>query len=405
MERSKDRSTARTGIPALYFTCFVGLGVYFTYGNVFLRSKGVSVNEIGLLTSIYFASALIGQPIFGYLYDELPGKSHLILTGCALAGGTFAAFIPLQDSSLIRALLMFSFSFFSSALLPLLDAEALRFSGAMGKSFQALRTWGSVGFLFATVAGGVFMTVLPLSWSYYGLAACLGIFTLLMVLFNATGLLPRYDTPVADTQRRRIRLADVYEAFMSRPFLVLLGLTFCYRLVLTGPMNFLSMYLTGIGLGTQHVGVAYALTGVSEVAVLYVGDWLKRRASPDSLMVTAIFLAGLRWIVTAFTHNVVLLLAIQCLHGVNFILFYVTAVQRVDESVKPHLLGLGQTVFGSVFYGLGPVVGAAIAGPAVSTMGYASYFVWCSIGSFALTGLYILYLVVARRLQGRFDTL
>ena len=97
------------------------------------------------------------------------------------------------------------------------------------------------------------MTVLPLSWSYYGLAACLGIFTLLMVLFNATGLLPRYDTPVADTQRRRIRLADVYEAFMSRPFLVLLGLTFCYRLVLTGPMNFLSMYLTGIGLGTQHV--------------------------------------------------------------------------------------------------------------------------------------------------------
>ena len=72
----------RIGLSALYFLTYLGLGVYWTYGNIYFRESGVSVAEIGILNALYYGVAIFGHPFFGYVYDK---SSHKHITIGAIA--------------------------------------------------------------------------------------------------------------------------------------------------------------------------------------------------------------------------------------------------------------------------------------------------------------------------------
>ena len=373
---AREHRANAAGHAILYFVSFMGLGWWFTYGNVYLRSRGVSPAEIGIIMSVYFATGFVSQPLFGYIYDRVSSK-HLVIVGCAVGASIAAVIVPQVQDSLIRILLIVVFAFFGASIMPLLDASALSWCEQSGVSFQVLRTSGSMGFLSATLVGGLVLERLGLMWAYYGYAACLSSAALIALALNAAGfVLGSTDKGVLG---QPVSAAETKSALLATPFLVLLGLSLIHRLALTGPMTFIPVYMDHLNLGTQHIGTAYALAGLSEVLILFFGQRLIVRLPRAAVMLIAMLTIFVRWMITAYVHHTGVLVAIQFMHGLNFILFYLVAVQQVNDHFGPKMRGAGQTVFGSVFYGLGPVLGMSSGGALVASIGYERYFQFCAL--------------------------
>jgi MFS family permease len=96
--------------------------------------------------------------------------------------------------------------------------------------------------------------------------------------------------------------------------------------------------------------------------------------SGDTLLAVSMLTSGVRWVFLISAKNPFGLLATQVFEGLNYMLFYLVAVQKVTSLFPKELAGAGQTIFGSVFYGLGPVIGSLASGIMVDRMGFERSF-------------------------------
>lgn len=370
----------RTGLSSLYFLTYLGLGIYWTYGNVYFREIGVPVAEIGILNALYFGVAIFGHPLFGYIYDR-SSRKYLTVGTIAILAALSGFLVPSQNSALGRAVVYALFSLFASTLMPLMDAGTLIWCSKNQVSFQSLRLWGTFGYLFSSVLGGMTLERMDLAWAYYLPVIVLLIISVLVLVFNKTGYLP-YEKN-SGTLSQPITIKDIKTVVTSRGFVQLLIIAFLFRIAFTGPLSLFTVYLDHRGFSTSQIGHVMIIGGISEVIVLLSKKTFLDRVSGDYLLFASIILSGVRWFLTISINNYPLFLILQLIQGTNFMLFYMVAVEKTNRLFPEELSGVGQTVFGSVFYGLGPVIGSLAAGTMVERVGYELSFgvfavmCWC----------------------------
>ncbi|HHY12408.1 MAG TPA: MFS transporter [Firmicutes bacterium] len=364
-------SKVRAGLSALYFLTYLGLGVYWTYGNVYFRDIGVSVAEIGMLNALYFGVAIFGHPFFGYIYDKLPRK-YITIGATAILAALTGFMVPAQNSAIGRAVIYALFSLFSSALMPLMDAGALMWCSKHDVPFQAVRIWGTIGYLFSSVLGGMILESVDLAWSYYVTGIVLSVVSTLVLAFNKAGCLP-YNS-ASGTLSKPMNLNDVKTVVTSKAFLQLLIIAFLFRIAFTGPLSLYTVYLDHRGYSASQIGYIMIVGGLSEIIILLGKKEFLDRIPGDWLLTMAVVLSGVRWLLAINIQSYLGLLTLQLISGTNFILFYMVAVEKTNRLFPEQLSGVGQTVFGSVFYGLGPVIGSLLAGLMVENAGYEKSF-------------------------------
>lgn len=366
-----DSWKVKTGFSALYFFTYLGLGIYWTYGNVYFREIGVSVSEIGILNALYFGVAIFGHPLFGYIYDK-SSRKYLTIGTIAILAALTGYLVPLQNSPFGRAAAYALFSLFSSTLMPLMDAGALIWCTKNQVSFQTIRLWGTIGYLFSSVLGGMTLEHMDLAWAYYLPAIVLAVISVLVFVFNKAGYLPFNKN--SGTLSQPITIEDVKTVVTSKGFVQLLLIAFLFRIVFTGPLSLFTVYLDHRGFSASQIGYVMIIGGLSEILILLGKKTFLDRVSGDCLLFLSIILSGVRWFLTIRIKNYPLFLILQLIQGTNFMLFYMVAVEKTNQLFPEELSGVGQTVFGSVFYGLGPVIGSLAAGSMVEKLGYERSF-------------------------------
>ncbi len=361
----------RIGLSALYFLTYLGLGVYWTYGNIYFRESGVSVAEIGILNALYYGVAIFGHPFFGYVYDKSSHK-HVTIGIIALLAAATGFLVPAQTGAFGRAAVYSMFALFSTTLMPLMDAGTLMWCSQNRVPFQSIRLWGTFGYLVSSIIGGSILESVDLVWSYYIPVIVLIVMFFLVMSFNKMRWLP-YNN-VSGSLSTTLTLQDVKSVVTSKPFVQLLLISFFFRIAFTGPLSLFTVYLDHRGFSASQIGYVMIIGGLSEAIVLLGKKGFFDCFSGDSLLSMAIVLSGVRWFLTIAIKSYPWFLVLQLIQGTNFILFYLVAVEKTNQLFPPELSGVGQTVFGSVFYGLGPVLGSLAAGAMVESMGYDKSF-------------------------------
>jgi PPP family 3-phenylpropionic acid transporter len=126
---------------------------------------------------------------------------------------------------------------------------------------------------------------------------------------------------------------------------------------------FFSIWLEMNHYGKGTIGLLWAVGVMAEVAVFAFGSTLLSRFSIRALFTAAAVGSAVRWLLVAFcASDRVLLPASQLLHCLSFAVLHFAIVLTAHREFPSGLESTGQSLFSSVAYGAGGLLGSLLAG-------------------------------------------
>ncbi len=338
-------------LSSFYFFYFALLGCISPYWALFLDGRGYSALEIGELMALFGLVRMIAPNIWGALGDYTGQRMGLLRLGCGICFVIFAN-VFWVDGFLFMALLMIGYGFFWAAVLPQFEVVTLNYLKEKTDDYSKIRIWGSLGFIVA---------VLLLGWLFdYVAVSVLPIFmlTLLMAILLSS---------LAVRSEKRSEKESGGEGFLVlllRPsvFAFLLA-AFLMQFSHGAYYTFFSLYLQRFEYGVSWIGFLWALGVLAEVLVFLVIHRIFRYISYKAVLIFSLFLAALRWYLTAHYAGILWMLVLaQLTHAATFGAMHAVSMHYIHRFFKGRHQGQGQALFSSLTYGAGGALGAYISG-------------------------------------------
>ena len=364
---------------ALSASYFAHIGFFNPYLPLWLKSLGLSLWMIGLLTSMHAVTRVFAPYLWGWLSDRSGERVPLMrwCAGMAFLCSIGLLFNPSPWWLAVVLLLMFTHT---SAMMPMSEAAMAHLVSHQGaldvRRYGRIRLWGSLGFLVTVFVSGAWFE-----------AHGMGGFPLWTILTLAAINLSVWNLPnvreEAHHDKDQAGFGDVLRQAQTQWFFATL---FCHVLSHVAIYTFFSLYLDELGYGKDMIGVLWALSVVVEIIGFFTQSrWLHWLSLPAWLCVCTGVMA-LRMGMTAWYGQVlwVLLLA-QCLHVFTFAIQHTVCIAWLSQHFPGRLRGRGQALYAVIGYGFTGVLGA-LGGAALSTrLGLEAVF-WVAI-PVALLGL------------------
>ena len=364
---------------ALSASYFAHIGFFNPYLPLWLKSLGLSLWMIGLLTSMQAVTRVFAPYLWGWLSDRSGERVPLMrwCAGMAFLCSIGLLFNPSPWWLAVVLLLMFTHT---SAMMPMSEAAMAHLVSHQGaldvRRYGRIRLWGSLGFLVTVFVSGAWFE-----------AHGMGGFPLWTILTLAAINLSVWNLPnvreEAHHDKDQAGFGDVLRQAQTQWFFATL---FFHVLSHVAIYTFFSLYLDELGYGKDMIGVLWALSVVVEIIGFFTQSrWLHWLSLPAWLCVCTGVMA-LRMGMTAWYGQVLwgLLLA-QCLHVFTFAIQHTVCIAWLSQHFPGRLRGRGQALYAVIGYGFTGVLGA-LGGAALSTrLGLEAVF-WVAI-PVALLGL------------------
>jgi len=79
----QERARGLRLLAPLFFSMYLGVGIFWNFNPVFQSQSGMSGTQIGLIAMISGLAAFLASPLWGYLSD-LTGRPRILLALAAL---------------------------------------------------------------------------------------------------------------------------------------------------------------------------------------------------------------------------------------------------------------------------------------------------------------------------------
>ncbi|MFP4251713.1 MAG: MFS transporter [Guyparkeria sp.] len=339
-----------------YFAFFLGLGIYLPYFSPYLIEQGFAPDTVGAMLAMVMAAKLVAPPLLGWAVDH-SGRVIVWLIATSLVSAVLAAGLALLagiDAGLVGwMLLLVAFGFFWQPLLSQLDVAALRLTGPAPERYPALRAWGSIGFIVASVGLGALIDRIGLDAVPWLMAAALVALAVVLWQVPEPGV-PRETGARPVSIRDRLREPAML-AFFAGSFLINLSHGVYYA--------FFSVHLAELGYSATAIGLLWALGVVAEIVLFFLLPGLRNRFAPLFLMLLAIGLMALRWLLIGYQADVLgWLLFAQLLHAASFGMTHAVGIWVIDHQFPGRTHARGQAILSAVSYGGGAALGLYLAG-------------------------------------------
>jgi MFS transporter, PPP family, 3-phenylpropionic acid transporter len=346
---------------AFYFAQFAVLGIYIPYFPLYLKSLLLTGSQIGLVLALAPISRFL-FPAFWGLWADRAGHRRLFIL-FSLAGSAAAFSLLFWVRRLVPlAGVMLLYGFLLVPAIPLVEGIAQEEAERRAFAYGRIRLWGSLGFIASTMLFGRILDAAPLHWI---LAGILGIS--LLNLAPAVAL-PGGDPPGVHPHRslRRELSRPGMAAFFASTALMQASHGAYYA--------YYSLHLDRLGHSRTAIGGFWTLAVAAEVVMMLVSGSLLERFGATRLLPACFGAAILRWLLLSFASAAPLLALGQILHALTFGLFHVSAVGHTHRIFPPALRSSGQSLFSSLTYGLGNLMGYFGSALLVETLGIRGLF-------------------------------
>ena len=347
----------------LYAVLYGAFGAASPFLPAYVEERGIPAELIGVVFGAGTAIRLISAPIAGRIADRTHAL-RLVLALCAIgtalaATGYLAAnsFWPLLVMSLLHAI----------ALAPttnLADALALvasRRPAPVGFEYGWVRGAGSAAFIVASIIAG---------WAIaqHGLSVVIWMQALLMLavpLFLMRGASGRGQRRTGSDHALRdpgaappSRIPARGSGSGAHP-----GQPCSARHVLSHSLA------GGRHLAADDQPALVAVGGGRGGRVLRRRPLVAQPSDTGRAIALAALAGAFRWIVAAFTADVVALALIQPLHGITFALLHLACMRLLARIVPDHLAATAQAIYGTVGVGAATALITVISGLLYARMG------------------------------------
>src|SRR5574340_1146173 len=365
-------------IAGFYFFYYAFVGMFAPYWSLYLQSIHFSAIDIAILMSIQPVMRMVAPTIWGWLADHT-GKRLLVVQIAATLSAVFYLGVFATTSFWGMLLVLGLMSFFWSASMPLVEATTLTYLGKHTAHYGRIRSWGSIGFIVSVVGLGYAFDYIAIAWLLWaGLVCEIGILVFARQI-------PPTEVLAHHTDSQSIR-----NIVLQPRVLALFGACFLMS-VAHGPYyTFFSIYLVEHGYAKSAVGGLWALGVICEIGVFFLMPWLTRRYGFTRILLFSLAAAVMRFLLIGWAVDMLLLILIaQVLHAATFGAYHAASVGLVHEFFRGRHQSKGQTLFGSVTYGAGGMLGGLASGPIWQHYG-PSVLYSCS-AAMALAGMLLMW--------------
>ena len=343
-----------------YFVLFGVIATINPYLQLFLRARGFSDAQVGMLQGVLGLAGVAGPMAVGYLADRL-GRRRLLLGACLAAFAALMLALNSTSGLALAGVLAAGVGFVSRTPIPLTDTLATHELLDPANQYGRVRVWGSLGYVLTLL--GIRALNLVNEGSSASMAAAMIAPAMLAMLTSR--LLP---------DRHRHSQAQAAPPATGRGFdgvfwLFLLGAAL-HQLGITAHYSFFSLYLHDV-VGMKQAGWVWALGSIFELPVIVFGGRVLRRLGLAGAMVAAMAAVSLRLAIYALAPVLAAALAAQALHAMTFGLYHIASIEFLRRKVAPARRGLGMALYMSLVIGLPSMVGSSAGGWVVQEFGYA----------------------------------
>ena len=346
-------------LASFYFAYFAYAGIAMAYLPLYFASRGLHGGEIAFLAALPYIARAFAPAAWGWLADATGASRGIVVFSCAAGAICFAA-IPQVSGVAGMAWLMAALALLSAGAVPLVEAITLGSLAGQAGRYGPIRVWGSVGFIVATLGGGVGLDYLPP-----------GTLPPTLVALSLVSLAVALALP---TRARRAH-AERAAAFLPAGATALLACGFCMSAAHGTLYTFLTLHLERAGHSGTVIGALWTLGVLAEIVVFLCLPVLFQRCSLSAILLASLVCAVVRFLAIGWLPaSLWVLVPAQLLHAATFGAFHAAAVAAVHRLFPESAQARGQTLFSSLGYGAGGAAGALIAGWAWEASGPALAF-------------------------------
>jgi MFS transporter, PPP family, 3-phenylpropionic acid transporter len=361
-----------TRLALFYAALFIGFGLHQPFFPVWLRAKGLSDGEVGLVLASAMMVRLIATPVVTYFADRSGVLSKAVVV-CASA--TMVAYVGVGLAEGIGLILISVLiaHFVWSPLMPLSDAYGLAGVARRSLDYGRIRVWGSVAFMAANIVGGTLLMVVAPAHIVWMI--CLSFVPLVAA---SVGLVPDRREPSAGPKgpgyfNGRFVLVTMAAAVLQSSHAVYYSFSAIH-------------WKENLGYSGAVVGLLWAVAVGSEILMFWLGGRFTRGWRPTTYMIVGAFCSILRWVLMALDPPLAILAPLQVLHAGGFGLIHLGTMAYLADRLPPHARASGQ---GTVSIAMGFTMAGAtlLAGYFFARNGAGAYFAMAAlcVGGLGLT--------------------
>ncbi|MDH5681311.1 MAG: MFS transporter, partial [Spirochaetota bacterium] len=198
--------------------------------------------------------------------------------------------------------------------------------------------------------------------------------------------------PVKVTEKRAISLSLLAKSMKNRGIILIFLTSFLHIVGMAAYHVFFGVFITDRGYAPGYVGIFTVASVFSEVILFHFSAGILRKFSPYILLSVTFLFTALRWFVLSEYSEFWPVILSQTIHSLSWGLFFIVSINYINHHFKELLRTSGVTLFSTLVFGVGNLLGFFLAGTVSKYYGYSVLFFYCGILSL-LTFSISLYLV------------
>jgi PPP family 3-phenylpropionic acid transporter len=363
---------------ALYLGYYTALGAYMPFITLYYERMGLNGIQIGILVSIPVLISTTTVMVWGGLADRFGWHSRIMRINLLLCA---VSILLLSTARSFQAIIPFvaCYALFNSPLVPLLDSAALNAIEGSRYSYGQLRVWGSIGWSISTVGVGFIIQHFAIQWLFYSYAA------FMLVTFFLSLWLPVRSAKLQTSLRAGLKNLVGY-----LPFVLFLVSVLLISMTLSAANAFLSIYLDEIGTNESSIGLAWAISSLSEIPIMLFSAYIVRKVGSSGLLKIAFFAFIVRWLLLSLIRTPLLALIVQVLHGITFGGYLIGSVTYINDRAVEGIRTTALAIFNLIGFGVGSILGSLLGGFVVEAGGTVWLFRMLSLVALAGFSVFLL---------------
>lgn len=354
-----------SGFYGLYFAL---IGCIMPFWGLYLQHQSFTAADIGLLLALFSSVRIFAPNLWAFISHF--SKSFITPLQLMRLGGILMllcfAGIYWATKFWHYALIMLSYGFFWSAILPQYETLTLNHIKDNLEAYSSIRLWGSIGFILMVSSLGWLFDVISiqhLPMIMLALMLAIAINGLVMPAADSSIHIGQNDTENDHPRDQRLEQKRVLSIGLISFLMINVLLQITH-----GPYYvFFSIYLQQLDYANWMIGLLWSLGVFAEIVIFWKITFFTSRWTLRELVVLSLFLTLIRWLLTAYFADITLLLVLsQCLHAFSFGLLHVVSVKYVALFFPAKFQLQGQALYSALGFGLGGAIGAYLAGIAWS---------------------------------------
>ena len=377
---------------SFYFFYYFFVGLFVPYWGIYLKSLSFSAFQIGTLLSLFQISRIFAPNLFGWLADKSGERAKWvkITSFCGVLGflGIFWA-----NTFYSIFFVMMAMSIFTSSTLPLAESLTLSHLEAnkANSDYSRIRLWGSLGFIFASLALGIFIDNTGAKSLIYALLIAQ------IIIFLLSFVIPDKVIKLKEGKKR-----SIWEVLKRTEVIILL--TGCALMVSSHGLlyNFYSIFLQEQGYSNIIIGILWSIGVIFEILIFIMMPMILKQLTLKSVLLFSLLFAVIRFfLIGAFADSLSILILAQIMHAATFGSFHVASIQLISNFFNNEHQARGQSLYNSITYGVGGAIGGLGGGYLIDYWGAANTFVFSAI--LPLIGFIIIYLGLSDKIKANLN--